>query len=68
MSDQLDWNFWDNDEAKTEILAAVEYLLRGATGSTRGDIVREIIEIVRDAADGLSIERPDPLDHGFPGG
>jgi hypothetical protein len=30
MSDELDWNFSDNNEAKTEIRAAVEYLLRGA--------------------------------------
>ena len=68
MSDELDRSFVNEDEAKTEILAAVEYLLRGTTGSARSDIVREIIEIVRDAAHGLSVERPDPLDDGFPGG
>jgi len=27
MSDELDWNFADNDDAKAEIRAAVEYLL-----------------------------------------
>jgi hypothetical protein len=48
--------------------AAVEYLLRGATGSARADIVLEIIEIVRAAANGLPPEQPDPLDDGLPGG
>jgi len=48
MSDEVDWNFIDNDEAKAEIRAAVEYLLRGAAGSARADIVLEIIEIVRE--------------------
>jgi hypothetical protein len=48
MSDQDDWNFVNADEAKTEIRAAVEYLLRGAaTGGARGDVVQEIIAIVR---------------------
>ena len=68
MSDERDWNFVNADEAKTEIRAAVEYLLRGATGSARGDIVREIIEIVRNVANGLPPEQPDPLDDGLPGG
>jgi hypothetical protein len=68
MSDELDWNFVNKDDAKTEIRAAVEYLLRGATGSARGDIVREIIEIVRNVANGLPPEQPDPLDDGLPGG
>jgi hypothetical protein len=65
MSDEFDWNFADSDEAKTEIRAAVEYLLRGAAGSARGDIVREIIEIVREVANG---EQGNPLDDGLPGG
>ena len=65
MSDEFDWDFADSDEAKTEIRAAVEYLLRGATGSARGDIVRKIIEIVREVANG---EQSDPLDDGLPGG
>jgi hypothetical protein len=51
--------------AKAEIRAAVEYLLRGATGGARGDIVQEIIAIVRDVANG---QRPDPLDDDMPGG
>ena len=52
---------------KSEIRAAVGYLLRGATGGARGDIVQEIIAIVRQVASGLP-ERPNPLDDGFPGG
>jgi len=46
----------------------VEYLLRDATGGTRGDIVQEIIAIVRQVASGLPPEQPNPLDVGFPGG
>jgi hypothetical protein len=68
MSDDLDWNFVDRDDAKAEIRAAVEYLLRDATGVARGDIVQEIIAIVRDVANGLPPEQPDPLDDGLPGG
>jgi hypothetical protein len=68
MSDERDWNFVNADEAKTEIRAAVEYLLRGATGGARGDIVQEIIASVRQVASGLPPERPDSLDDGLPGG
>jgi hypothetical protein len=69
MSDELDWNFVDKDDAKAEIRAAVEYLLRGMTGGSRGDIVQEIIAIVRDVANGqLPPGRPDPLDNVMPGG
>jgi hypothetical protein len=68
MSDQDDWEFAGPDDAKAEIRAAVGYLLRGATGGARGDIVREIITIVRDVAHGLPPERPDPLDDDMPGG
>ena len=57
MSDQIDWDFADDDDAKAQIGAAVIYLLKDATGSARGGIVREIIEFVRDVADGLN-----PLD------
>src|SRR4030095_6459728 len=62
MSDELDWNFSDHDDAKADIRAAVEYLLRGTTGGERGDIVQEIITIVRNVASGS----PDPLDDGLP--
>jgi hypothetical protein len=68
MSDELDWNFSDKDDAKAEIRAAVEYLLRGAAGSARGDIVREIVDIVRQVADGLPPGQPDPFDDDLPGG
>ena len=53
MSAQIDWDFAAADDAKAELAAAVRHLLGDATGSARGDRVREIIEIVRDAADGL---------------
>ena len=53
MSAQIDWDFAADDDAKAEIAAAVRHLLKDASGSVRGDKVREIIEIVRDAADGL---------------
>jgi hypothetical protein len=44
------------------------HLLRDATGGARGDIVQEIIAIVRQVASGLPPEQPDPLDDGLPGG
>ena len=63
MSDQVDWNFAGDDDAKVEIGAAVRYLLKNATSSARGDIVREIIEIVRDVASGLlPPQYQNPLD------
>jgi hypothetical protein len=68
MSDERDWNFVNADEAKTEIRAAVDYLLRGATGGVRGDIVQEIIAIVRQVASGLPPEQGNPMDDGLPGG
>ena len=66
MSDELDWNFVDKDDAKAEIRAAVEYLLRGATGGARGDIVEEIIAVVRDVANALPAK--PTLDDDMPGG
>jgi hypothetical protein len=56
------------DDAKAEIRAAVEYLLSNAVGSDRGDIVREIIDIVRQVANGLPPGQPGPLDDDMPGG
>src|SRR3979409_1508888 len=53
MTVQIDWDFAGDDDAKAEIGAAVRYLLKDATGSARGDVVREIIELVRDVANGL---------------
>jgi hypothetical protein len=52
-SDQVDWDFAGAGDAKAEIAAAVRYLLRDTAGGVRADLVREIIGIVRDAADGL---------------
>jgi hypothetical protein len=52
MSDQDDWEFSGADDAKAEIRAAVGYLLPGATGGIRGDIV-QVISIVRQVAAGL---------------
>jgi hypothetical protein len=59
MSVQVDWDFTGHNDAKAEIGAAVSYLLRDTTGSARDDIVREIIEMVREVANGLP---PNPLD------
>jgi hypothetical protein len=68
MSDELDWSFVNKDDAKAEIRAAVEYLLRDSSGTARDDIVRQIIQIVRDVANGLPPGPPDPLDDDMPGG
>jgi len=68
MSDQDDWDFAGADDAKAEIRAAVEYLLRDSSGTARDDIVRQIIQIVRDVANGLPPGPPDPLDDDMPGG
>ena len=68
MSDQGDWDFAGPDDAKAEIRAAVAYLLNGATVGDRGEIVRQIIEIVSEVARGLAPRRPDPFDDELPGG
>ena len=60
MSDQDDWEFAGPDDAKAEIRAAVEYSLRDATGGARGDIVQEIIAIVRQVASGLPPQQGNP--------
>jgi hypothetical protein len=63
MSVQIDWDFAGDDDAKAEIGAAVRYLLKDATDSARGDIVRNIIETVHDVANGLlPPQHPGPLD------
>jgi hypothetical protein len=67
MSDQDDWEFAGPDDAKAEIRTAV-YLLRDATGGARGDIVQEIIAIVRQVASGLPLEQSNPLDDDMRGG
>jgi hypothetical protein len=68
MLDQDDWEFAGAEDAKAEIRAAVGYLLRGATGAARGDIVQAITSIVRQVASGLPPEQPNSLDDGLPGG
>jgi hypothetical protein len=52
MSAQIDWDFAGDEDAKAEIGAAVRYLLKDATGSARGDVIRDIVEIVHDVANG----------------
>ena len=66
MSDEFHFN--GEDDARAEIRAAVRYLVKDAAGSDRGDIVRQIIEIVGEAARGLPPGEHDPLDDGMPGG
>jgi hypothetical protein len=68
MSGQDNWEFAGPDDAKAEIRAAVAYLLRDATGGARGDIVQEIIAIVRQIASGLPPVTASPLDDDMPGG
>ena len=63
-----EFHFNDEDDAKAEIRAAVRYLLKDTAGSNRGDIVREITELVGEVARGLPPEEHDPLDDGMPGG
>lgn len=53
MSDQIDWDFAGDGDARAEIGAAVRYLLKDATGSARDAIVREIIKSVHDVANTL---------------
>jgi hypothetical protein len=68
MSDLDDWEFVDDEDAKMTIRAAIRYLLKGTTDGVRGDIVQQIISIVRQ----VSIEPPTgqtgPLDDDMPGG
>jgi hypothetical protein len=68
MSDEFDWDFSGEDDAKAEIRAAVRYLLEGAAGADRAVVVLEIMEIVRQVATGLLREQRNPLDDGMPGG
>jgi hypothetical protein len=64
MSDYFD----SAEDAKTAIRAAVQYLLKESSGSDRGDIVREIIEIVCEVARGLAPRGQDPFEDELPGG
>ncbi len=68
MSDESLADFNGEDDAKAVIRAAVRYLLQGAAGSDRGDIVQQIMAIVNEVARGLPPGGSDPLDEGMPGG
>ena len=68
MSDDDDWDFVGADDAKMTIRAAIRYLLKGATGGARVDIVQEIITIVRHVSSGPPPGPPDPFDEELPGG
>jgi hypothetical protein len=63
MTVQIDREFADNDEARAEIGVAVRYLLKDANGSARGDMARDIIDLVQEVANGLQPARhPTPPD------
>jgi hypothetical protein len=68
MSDEDDWDFAGEADAKMTIRAAIRYLLKGATDGVRGDVVQEIITIVRQVSNEPPSGQPDPLDDGVPGG
>ena len=53
---------------KPAVPRAVGCLPRGATGGDRGDIVQEIIAIMRQIASGLPSEQSNPMDDDMPGG
>jgi hypothetical protein len=52
-----------DEDAKMTIPAAVRYLIKGTADGIRGDIVQEIITIVRQAVQDVP-DRPDPFDDG----
>jgi hypothetical protein len=62
MSDIFD----GTEDGETAIRAAVQYLLKESSGSDGGDVVREIIEIVMEAARCLAPGGQDPRDDGLP--
>ena len=68
MSDEDDWDFAGGDDAKMTIRAAVRYLPKGVPDSDRGDIVAEIIEMVRQAVHDVPPDPGDPFDDELPGG
>jgi hypothetical protein len=49
------------------ILAAVRYLLGNTSASDRSDVMAEIVEIVSQGAEGLSVDQSDPFDYDAPG-
>jgi hypothetical protein len=68
MSDEDDWDFAGADDAKMMIRAAILYLLKGTTDGVRGDIVQEIISIVRQVSNEPPPDQANPLDDVVPGG
>jgi hypothetical protein len=59
--------FSGSDNARAEIRAAVDYLLKDAPGSDRGEIVWQVIAIVNQVARALP-GGLNPLEDGMPGG
>ena len=68
MSDQDDWDFAGEDDAKAKLRAAMAYLLKGTTGMARHAIALEIMDTLRQVANGWPPGQPDPLDDDLPGG
>ena len=68
MSDEFDWDFAGADDAKAEMRAAMAYLLKGTTGTSRHIIELEIMEILRQVASASPTGQPDPFDDELPGG
>jgi hypothetical protein len=68
MSDNDDWDFAGADDAKLTIRAAIRYLLKGTTYGARGDIVQQIITIVRQVSNEPPTGQANPLDDDLPGG
>jgi hypothetical protein len=66
-ADEIDWDFSGPDNAKSEIRAAVGYLLKDAPGGDRGEIVWQVIAIVNQVARGPA-GGLNPLDDAMPGG
>jgi hypothetical protein len=62
MSDDYDWDFAGANDAKVTIHTAVRYLLKNAASGDRCDIVSEIVEIVRQAAQGEALNQTNPFD------
>ena len=67
MSNEVQAEFSDEDDAKAQIRVAVRYLLQGAAGSG-GDVVQQIVALVNEVARGLPPGGSDPLDEGMPDG
>jgi hypothetical protein len=68
MSDQDDRDFAGEDDAKAKLRAAMAYLLKGTIGTPRHVIALEIMETLRQVANGWPPGQSDPLDDDLPGG